>query len=99
MAMQITKLKENKGEFMERINRYSMYYNQIYDQFTQTTLSDEKVLELLNKYYNELENGKFYNRRILFVEDGSVDVEKLEDDGFYCVVYRQGATPPQYLKD
>lgn len=80
---------------MERINRYSMYYNQIYDNFTQTTLSDEKVLELLNKYYNELENGKFYNRRILFVEDGSVDVEKLEGDGFYCVVYRQGAVMPK----
>ena len=80
---------------MERINRYSMYYNQIYDNFTQTTLSDEKVLELLNKYYNELENGKFYNRRILFVEDGSVDVEKLEGDGFYCVIYRQGSTMPK----
>ena len=35
---------------------------------------------------------------ILMVEDGSVDVDKLENDGFYVIVYRQGAVPPMWLK-
>ena len=35
--------------------------------------------------------------KILLVEDGSVDVEKLEQDGFYCIVYRQGANKPEWL--
>ena len=35
--------------------------------------------------------------KILLVEDGSVDVEKLERDGFYVISYRQGARPPMWL--
>ena len=35
--------------------------------------------------------------KILLVEDGSVDVEKLESDGFYVISYRQGARPPMWL--
>lgn len=35
--------------------------------------------------------------KILLVEDGSVDIDKLEEDGFYVIVYRQGANPPQWL--
>ena len=35
--------------------------------------------------------------KILLVEDGSVDVDKLEQDGFYCIVYRQGANKPELL--
>ena len=38
------------------------------------------------------------NKKILLVEDGSVDVEKLEKDGFYCIVYRQGTNKPELLK-
>ena len=34
---------------------------------------------------------------IMAVEDGSVDIEKLEKDGFYVVVYRQGAMSPLLL--
>ena len=39
-------------------------------------------------------NGK----QILLVEDGSVDVDKLEKDGFYVIVYRQGSRLPEFLK-
>jgi hypothetical protein len=38
---------------------------------------------------------------ILCVEDGSVDVESLEDEGLHdgkVLIYRQGATPPFVLK-
>lgn len=31
---------------------------------------------------------------IIAVEDGSVDIDKLESDGFYVVMYKKGATPP-----
>ena len=41
---------------------------------------------------------KVANKKILLVEDGSVDVEKLEQDGFYVIVYRQGARLPEFLK-
>lgn len=40
---------------------------------------------------------KVANKKILLVEDGSVDVEKLERDGFYVIEYRQGAKPPMWL--
>ncbi|MBQ2871634.1 hypothetical protein IJE86_08025 [bacterium] len=33
-------------------------------------------------------------KRILLVEDGSVDIDKLEQDGFYVIPYRQGSVPP-----
>ena len=41
---------------------------------------------------------KVANKKILLVEDGSVDVEKLERDGFYVIVYRQGANKPEFLR-
>ena len=37
-------------------------------------------------------------RGTLLVEDGSVDVDKLIDDGFYVIVYRKGSTPPILLE-
>lgn len=37
--------------------------------------------------------------KILCVEDGSVDIDKLEEDGFYVIVYRNGATPPYILNN
>ena len=44
------------------------------------------------KIITEASNGK-----ILLVEDGSVNIDKLEEDGFYVIVYRQGAKPPMWL--
>lgn len=38
------------------------------------------------------------NNKILLVEDGSVDIDKLERDGFSVIVYRQGSKPPMLLK-
>ena len=34
---------------------------------------------------------------IIAVEEGSVDIEKLENDGFYVVVYKQKAMAPLLL--
>lgn len=41
-------------------------------------------------------NANFPNG-ILLVEDGSVDIDKLEEDGFYVIPYRQGSEPPKFL--
>jgi hypothetical protein len=41
---------------------------------------------------------KIANGKILLVEDGSVDIDRLEEDGFYVIPYRKGATPPAWLK-
>ena len=38
------------------------------------------------------------SERILVVEDGSVDIDKLEEDGFYVIPYRQGSMPPHWLE-
>lgn len=34
---------------------------------------------------------------IMAVEEGSVDIEKLENDGFYVIVYKQKAMAPLLL--
>lgn len=59
----------------------------------------------IQRAYNAVKNRKheFMNRiamGVLAVEDGSVDVNNLEDDGLSpgkILVYRQGATPPMLL--
>ena len=38
------------------------------------------------------------SKRILLVEDGSVNIEQLEEDGFYVIPYRQGANKPEFLE-
>lgn len=53
--------------------------------------------------YNKLKNKKFeflINPKILVVEDGSVDVDNLENEGLApgkILVYRNGATPPSTI--
>lgn len=59
----------------------------------------------IQRAYNAVKNRKheFLNRLsmgVLTVEDGSIDIENLEDEGLSpgkVLVYRQGATPPQYM--
>lgn len=59
----------------------------------------------IQRSFNTLKNRKheFMNRLsmgVLTVEDGSVDMDNLEDDGLSpgkVLVYRQGATPPKFM--
>ena len=61
----------------------------------------------LQKSYNAIKNRKheFINRLsmgILTCEDGSVDMENLEDDGLCpgkVLIYRQGSNPPKYMQN
>lgn len=68
----------------------------IKDTIKDKYLELEEIAELLN-YANDME--LLVGKKILLVEDGSVDVEKLEKKGFYCIVYRQGAKPPILMKE
>lgn len=44
-------------------------------------------------------NKSCVNNRVLLVEDGSVDVNYIEDElGIKCIVYRQGANKPEWLE-
>ena len=63
--------------------------------------SKEKLAQTVEYLEYENRNLKIINKisgdKILLVEDGSVDIDKLEEDGFYVIVYRQGANPPMWL--
>lgn len=40
-----------------------------------------------------------YKRKFLLVEDGSVDIDQIEEEfGIDCIVYRQGAKKPEWLE-
>ena len=74
--------------------------------FNHETLRSEPIIEptMVKKNIRQLEEEveklkAIVKGKVLMVEDGSVDIDKLEKDGFYIIVYRNGATPPQYLKD
>ena len=59
----------------------------------------------IQRAYNAVKNRKheYLNRLtlgVLTVEDGSVDIDNLEEEGLApgkILIYRQGSTPPQYL--
>jgi hypothetical protein len=66
----------------------------------------ERIIPI-QRAYNTIKNRKheFLNRLsmgVLTVEDGSVDIENLEEEGLSpgkVVVYRQGSTPPNYMSN
>lgn len=73
------------------------YFNHSTQEF-EPQIDVDKVLkrnEELEEENNKLK--KLLNNKILLAEDGSVDVDKLKEDGFYVIVYRQGAKPPMWL--
>ena len=75
-----------------------------------TKVTDEFVLCVLPENCEVLEEapeatGKSMNiptGQILMVEDGSVDVDELDewcsDNGIKLIIYRQGANKPEFLK-
>ena len=73
------------------------YFNNLTQEF-ESRIDVDKVIkrnEELEEENNKLK--KLLNNKILLAEEGSVDVDKLEEDGFYVIVYRQGAKPPMWL--
>ena len=67
--------------------------------------SNENQTQLAIQELEGVEQNKKYeyiaipNEKILLVEDGSVDVDYIEEDlGIKCIVYRQGANKPEWLE-
>lgn len=74
------------------------YFNNLTQEF-ESRIDVDKVIERNEELEEENKKlKKLLNNKILLAEDGSVDVDKLEEDGFYVIVYRQGAKPPMWLK-
>ena len=73
------------------------YFNNLTREF-ESRIGVDKVIERNEELEEENKKlKKLLNNKILLAEDGSVDVDKLEEDGFYVIVYRQGAKPPMWL--
>ena len=73
------------------------YFNNLTQEF-ESRIDVDKVIERNEELEEENKKlKKLLNNKILLAEDGSVDVDKLEEDGFYVIVYRQGAKPPMWL--
>lgn len=73
------------------------YFNNLTQEF-ESQIDVNKVIERNEELEEENKKlKKLLNNKILLVEYGSVDVDKLEEDGFYVIVYRQGAKPPMWL--
>ena len=73
------------------------YFNHLTQEF-EPQIDVDKVLKRNEELEEENKKlKKLLNNKILLAEDGSVDVDKLEQDGFYVIIYRQGAKPPMWL--
>ena len=73
------------------------YFNNLTQEF-ESRIDVDKVIERNEELEEENKKlKKLLNNKILLAEDGSVDVDKLEEDGFYVIVYRQGAKRPMWL--
>ena len=73
------------------------YFNNLTQEF-EPQIDVSKVLKRNEELEEENKKlKKLINNKILLAEDGSVDIDKLEKDGFYVIVYRQGAKPPMWL--
>ena len=73
------------------------YFNNLTQEF-ESRIDVDKVIERNEELEEENKKlKKLLSNKILLAEDGSVDVDKLEEDGFYVIVYRQGAKPPMWL--
>lgn len=73
------------------------YFNHLTQEF-EPQIDVDKVLKRNEELEEENKKlKKLLNNKILLVEDGSVDVDKLEQDGFYVIIYRQSSRPPMWI--
>lgn len=95
------------------IGSFKEYIGSIYDAFIDNYSGTEgycvnflgRILFVKKEYCEEVnEDFKVVSQpeksdKILLVEDGSVDVDYIEDKlGIKCIIYRQGANKPEWLE-
>lgn len=81
------------------------YVGNIYEAFIDNQFEEGYCVNLLDniwfipkKYCEEINECIEQDDKILLVEDGSVDIDHIENElGIKCIVYRQGANKPQWL--
>ena len=56
-----------------------------------------KNKEKETKKYRKYVAKMYLKGKILLIEDGSIDTDRLEEIGIPYIVYRQGAKPPRFL--
>lgn len=78
-----------------KFGRYCVnFYKEV--RFVEKDCIEEFEEPSVNEANDEIPKPKYDN--ILLVEDGSVDVDAIEEDlGIKCIVYRQGARKPEWL--
>lgn len=59
-------------------------------------LTKKQVEELYDMLFGEPKPQR--TRKILLVEDGSVDTDKLDEMGIEYIVYREKSIPPQIIE-
>ena len=101
--------KTRIGQVFEAFRNYNQYADEGYQEVYALNVQEgvwfmpvqfcEVVEEGTTLCTDTFETKTTNNKdKILLVEDGSVDTDKLEEDGFYVIIYRQGSTPPMWLK-
>ena len=92
-----TNLTYNIDDIVKLLNEQD---DQITELKSQLIESEKRIEDLEVELSNEKQRKELVpklNKPILLVEDGSVDVDRLEE-GFYVITYRQGANKPEFLK-
>ena len=93
-----TNLTYNIDDIVKLLNEQD---DQITELKSQLIESEKRIEDLEVELSNEKQRKELVpklNKPILLVEDGSVDVDRLEEDGFYVIIYRQGTNKPEFLK-
>ena len=82
------------------------YLGQIYEAFIDKYSANEDgycvnfndKINFVPKEYCEVVEETIGTKKVLLVEDGSVDVDYIEEElGIKCIIYRQGANKPEWL--
>ena len=82
------------------------YLGQIYEAFIDKYSANEGYcvnfkdkINFVPKEYCEVLEETIDTKKVLLVEDGSVDVDYIENElGIKCIIYRQGANKPEWLE-
>lgn len=100
----MVKVKIIENPYVDREDS-DKYVGNIYEAFIDNRFEEGYCVNLLDdiwfipkKYCEEINECIEQDDKILLVEDGSVDIDHIENElGIKCIVYRQGANKLQWL--